>query len=84
MKNKDIIMEAAIQANVVTKEEAAELEAGNQEIPFHTASEWSRKGFRVKDGETGTEVKLWKKKNDGRFYLARAYLYSIGQVEKDE
>ena len=84
MKNRDIIRDAAIRANVVTEEEAAEMEAGGREIPFHTASGWEQKGYRVKDGETGTEVRLWKKKDNDKFYLARAYLYGSSQVEKDE
>lgn len=82
MKNKDIIREAALKAGIITEEEARELEASGMEASFHTAASWKQKGYTIKDGETGTEVKLWKKKEGGNsFYLARAYLYSAEQVE---
>ena len=84
MKNKDIIREAAIQTGMVTAEEAEELDSKGMEIPFHTAAGWKQKGYSVRDGEAGTEVKLWKKKDgDNRFYLAKAYLYSSSQVVED-
>lgn len=82
MKNKDIIREAAIKAGIITEEQAIELENEAIEIPFHTASGWKAKGYAVKEGETGMEVKLWKLKDgDNRFYLTKAILYSKGQVE---
>lgn len=84
MKNKDIIREAAIKAGIITEKEAAELENAGTEIPFHTASGWRQKGYSVREGESGVEVKLWKRKETGEgFYLAKAYLYSFDQVEEE-
>ena len=54
------------------------------EIPLHTLQGWNLRGsYRVKSGEEGISVKLWRKReNEDRFYLARAYLYRFEQLEE--
>ena len=39
--------------------------------------------YNVKEDAEPLEVKLWKKQDDGKFYLAKAYLYSKEQVIKE-
>lgn len=85
MKNIEIIAEAAVKAGILTDTEAQWKIDHNEEIPFHTASGWKQKGYVVKKGEEGTEVKLWKKKDgEDKFYLAKAYLYGMGAVRKEK
>lgn len=43
-----------------------------------------RGNYKVKDDAEPVEVKLWKKQEDERFYLAKAYLYSEEQVQRIE
>ena len=82
MKNQEIIAAAAVSTGVLTRQEADDLLSAGADIPFHTAQGWKMKGeYRVRDGEQGTEVKIWKKKDGGGFYLAKAFLYSWKQVE---
>ena len=82
MKNQEIIAAAAVSAGVLTQQEADGLMSAGADIPFHTAQGWKMKGeYKVREGEQGTEVKLWKKKDGGGFYLAKAFLYSKAQVE---
>lgn len=82
MKNQEIIAAAAVSAGVLTQQEADGLMSAGADIPFHTAQGWKMKGeYKVREGEQGTKVKLWKKKDGGGFYLAKAFLYSKDQVE---
>ena len=82
MKNQEIIAAAAVSAGVLTQQEADGLMSAGADIPFHTAQGWKMKGeYKVREGEQGTEVKIWKKKDGGGFYLAKAFLYSQNQVE---
>ena len=82
MKNQEIIATAAVSAGVLTQQEADGLMSAGADIPFHTAQGWKMKGeYKVREGEQGTEVKIWKKKDGGGFYLAKAFLYSRNQVE---
>ena len=82
MKNQEIIADAAVSAGVLTRQEADSLLSAGADIPFHTAKGWKMKGeYKVREGEQGTEVKIWKKKDGGGFYLAKAFLYSRNQVE---
>ena len=85
MKNKEIIARAAVSAGVLTADQAAEMVERDEDIPFHTLQGWKLRGaYKVKRGEVGTEVKLWRKKEDGSgFYLAKAYLYSKDQIEQE-
>lgn len=85
MKNIEIIAEAAVKAGILTKEEAKRRIDNNEEIPFHTESGWKQKGYVVRKGEAGTEVKIWKKKEgEEKFYLAKAYLYGFDAVTREE
>ena len=82
MKNQEIIADAAVSAGVLTRQEADSLLSAGADIPFHTAKGWKMKGeYKVREGEQGTKVKIWKKKDGGGFYLAKAFLYSRNQVE---
>ncbi len=81
MKNEEIIARAAVQAGLLTEEEAKSLIDAGKEIPLHTLQGWKYRGdYQVKDGEQPIEVKLWKKKEDGGFYLAKSRLYSEKQL----
>ena len=84
MKNKEIIANAAVQAGILTAEEAGDALENDKEIPLHTLQGWNLRGnFRVKEGEEGISVKLWRKRESGdKFYLARAYLYRFEQLEE--
>lgn len=85
MKNKEIIARAAVRAGVLTADQAAEMAERDEDIPFHTLQGWKLRGkYKLKKEEKGTEVKLWRKKEDGTgFYLAKAYLYSKDQIEEE-
>ena len=77
MKNEEIIARAAVLAGLLTEEEAKSLIDAGKEIPLQTLQGWKYRGdYQVKEGEEPVEVKLWKKKEDGGFYLAKARLYS--------
>lgn len=81
MKNEEIIARAAIQMGLLTEEEAKKLIDEGKEIPLHTLQGWKYRGdYQVKEGEEPVEVKIWKKKEDGGFYLAKARLYSEEQL----
>lgn len=81
MKNEEIIARAAIQAGLLTEEEAKYFLDTGEEIPLHTVQGWKLRGdYRVRDGEIPIEVRLWKKKEGGGFYLAKAGLYSQEQM----
>jgi hypothetical protein len=85
VKNKEIIARAAVRAGVLTADQAEEMVERDEDIPFHTLQGWKLRGkYKLKKEEKGTEVKIWRKKEDGSgFYLAKAYLYSKDQVEKE-
>lgn len=81
MKNEEIIARTAVQVGLLTEEEVKRLMDAGKEIPLHTLQAWKYRGdYQVKDGEQPVEVKLWKKKEDGGFYLAKARLYSEEQL----
>ncbi len=81
MKNEEIIARAAIRAKFLTEEEVKSLVDAGKEIPLHTLHGWKLRGeYRVKEGEDPIEVKLWKKKEDGSFYLAKANLFAESQM----
>ena len=84
MKNREIIANAAVQTGILTAEEAKDALENGGEIPLHTLQGWNLRGsYRVKSGEEGISVKLWRKReNEDRFYLARAYLYRFEQLEE--
>lgn len=83
MKNKEIIANAAVKAGMLTEIEAKDAIERDIEISLHTVQGWNLHGsYRVRDGEEGIEVKLWKKKEgENKFYLAKAYLYRLEQLE---
>lgn len=82
MKNKEIIANAAVKARMMSAAEARSMVENGRDIPLHTLQGWNLRGnYRIKDGEEPIEVKLWKKKENGGFYLAKAYLYRGDQME---
>lgn len=65
--------------------------------PLHTFAKWKEMGSKVKKGERATVcTKLWKRKSkkvesdDGKeteennFFLAKAFLFKLDQVERIE
>ena len=85
MKNIEIIANAAVKAGIISAEEAQKMLENGADFPLHTLQGWNlRTNCRVKDGEKPIEVKLWKKKENGGFYLAKAYLYREDQMESEE
>lgn len=83
MKNQEIIAKAAVQIGLLTAAEAEKRLQSGEDIPLHTIQGWRLRGnYKVKDDAEPIEAKLWKKQEDGRFYLAKAYLYSEEQVQK--
>lgn len=83
MKNQEIIAKAAVQIGLLTAAEAEKRLQNGEDIPLHTIQGWRLRGnYKVKDDAEPIEAKLWKKQEDGRFYLAKAYLYSEEQVQK--
>lgn len=82
MKNREIIANAAVKARMMSATEARRIVENGIDIPLHTLQGWNLRGnYRVKDGEEPIEVKLWKKKENGGFYLVKAYLYREDQME---
>ncbi len=85
MKNQEIIAKAAVEIGFLNASEAEKRLRNGEDIPLHTIQGWKLRGnYKIKDGVEPIEVKLWKKQEDGRFYLTRAYLYSEKQVQKVE
>lgn len=83
MKNQEIIAKVAVQIGLLTAAEAEKRLQNGEDIPLHTIQGWRLRGnYKVKDDAEPIEAKLWKKQEDGRFYLAKAYLYSEEQVQK--
>ena len=90
MTNSQII--EGVARSIYGNEAVDSMISSGTEIPLHTVQGWNARGsYRVKKGEHGVETKLWKKKKpkdtddgdiDQGFYLAKAYLFTINQVEK--
>jgi hypothetical protein len=84
MKNQEIIAKAAVQAGLLPADEAKRMIEAGEDIPMHTLQGWKLRGnYHVKEDAEPLEVKLWKRQEDGRFYLAKAYLYSKEQIVKE-
>ena len=83
MTNKEIIVNAAVKAGMISPDEAKYAIERDIDIPLHTVQGWTRQGsYKVRDGEEGIEVKIWKKKvGEDKFYLTKAYLYRLEQLE---
>ena len=82
--NRQIIADAAVRCGMMNKETAEECLQENREIFLHTLHAWKMKypDCKAKDGEEGMEVKLWKKNEEGKFYLAKSKLYRLDQIER--
>lgn len=84
MKNQEIIAKAAVQAGLLPADEAKRMIEAGEDILMHTLQGWKLRGnYHVKEDAEPLEVKLWKRQEDGRFYLAKAYLYSKEQIVKE-
>ena len=96
MTNEQIIAKMAILAGLYTEDEVIDFLKEGKEIPLHTLNGWTARGnYKIKAGEHGLETRLWKKKEkkDNRngseeykekFYLTKAFLFSLDQVELKE
>ncbi len=95
MNNEQIIKNAAIE--MLGEETVGRILSSQGEIPVHTLKGWNLRGFNVKKGEHGYEIRLWKKKhkkepeddtlqlpNNTDFCLCKAYLFTQDQVEEIE
>ena len=97
MTNEQIIADAAISAGLYTADEIERFRKDGKVIPIHTLKGWTSRGnYKIKKGEKGLHVRLWKKKdksgagdeksvesNKG-FYLTKAVLFTEDQVELQE
>lgn len=83
MNNRQIIADIAIKRKLYTKEQIEKLESEGKDLPLHTLSGWKKRGYKVKNGEHGIETRLWKKSENERFYLAKAFLFAENQVEEE-
>lgn len=85
--NRQIIADAAVRCGMLSREAADCCLEEGREIFLHTVLAWRLRypNCRLKAGEEGQgiEVKLWKKKDGGRFYLAKSYLYRLDQIETE-
>ncbi len=85
--NRQIIADAAVRCGMLSREAADRCLEDGREIFLHTVHAWRLRypDCKVKAGEEGQgmEVKLWKKREDGKFYLAKSYLYRLDQIEKE-
>ena len=100
MTNQEIIIQEILINNIYTAEEVAAFFEAGVVPPVHTFQTWKSLGYKVKKGEHAKiTTSLWKhtkkaKKEDietgeeevdaGRFYLAKAFLFTKDQVEKIE
>ncbi len=97
MTNEELIAQVAISSGIYTVEEIEAFIEEGREIPLHTLKGWDSRGYKVKPGEHGLETRLWKKKqieddvsseqseiSETAFYLTKAFLFSLEQVEKKE
>lgn len=63
MTNFNIIVDAAIESGLFTKEEAINYIKTRGALPLHTFSEWKRHGYTVKKGERAKlTVFIWRYK----------------------
>lgn len=84
MKNQEIIAKAAVQAGLLPADEVKRMIEAGEDIPLHTLQGWKLRGnYHAKEDAEPLEVRLWKRQEDGKFYLAKAYLYSKEQVLKE-
>lgn len=96
MKNEQIIAEIAFE--IYGEDLVKEMLENGIEIPLHTAQGWALRGpYRIKKGECGIEVRLWRKKrkennpseidnsmnsSGGDFYLCKSFLFRGDQIER--
>ena len=85
MKNQEIIANAAVQIGLLSEDEARRRVQIGEDIPLHTLQGWKLRGnYCIKEDSDPIEVKLWKRQEDGKFYLTKAYLYAENQMLKNE
>lgn len=97
MTNEEIILKEALENNIFSQNEIEKYVSKGMVIPFHTFNVWKEMGYKVKKGEKGFATHLWKYKShkdkdkdqEGEqqegycYYLAKAYLFTLDQVEKE-
>lgn len=97
MTNEQIIIDTAISLGIYDEEEIEEFLEKQGTLPLHTFAVWKTLGYVPKKGVHGYETRLWKRKtkkqddtdkekiseeNRKDFYLTKAFLFDISQVEK--
>lgn len=97
MKNIEIIANEAVAANLYTQEQVEEILECGGELPLHTFAGWKARGKMVRKGEhAAIKTRLWKfkkgakkaeaeaeveEKEESRYYLCKAFLFTAEQVE---
>lgn len=89
MNNNEIIARECIAHGIYSKEEIEKILVEGKDLPVHTISEWSDRGYSVRKGEHACiTTRLWKmakrktKEDETHFYLAKAFLFKNDQVER--
>lgn len=97
MTNEQIIIDTAISLGLYDEEQIEEFLEEQGTLPLHTFAVWKSLGFVPKKGTHGYETRLWKHKtkkkdenekeeisedNKKDFYLTKAFLFDISQVER--
>ena len=88
MNNSQIIEQAAIASGFYTQEEVSRFAAEGKTIPFHTQTTWRKKGYAPKEGISGFETCLWKKRGNPEgdnqpdsFFKVKCHLFHPSEVE---
>ena len=89
MNNTQIIEQAAIASGFYTQEEVSRFSAEGKIIPFFTMTTWKKKGYVPKEGISGYEACLWKRRRNaegedlpGSFFKVKCHLFHPSQVEE--
>lgn len=98
MTNLEIVANEAIFNNIYTQEQVEQLVSTRGDLGIHTYGEWKKLGYQVRKGEKAKiTTRLWKKTNKKqinpetgkeekvkKFFLCKAHLFTLDQVEKIE
>ena len=87
MKNSEIIRQACLEKQIFgekTEERIAMCEQMEIPIPVHTAGQWEKKGYQIREGEEPALIlNLWHVQEDAegskQFRRASTKLYTVQQ-----
>ena len=89
MNNTQIIEQAAIDSGFFTQEEVSRLTSEGKVIPFFTTTTWRKKGYAPREGVSGYEAMLWRRRKGaegnnlaGSFFKVKCHLFHPSQVEE--